>query len=148
MKNLLLIALAVIAGLVLPVQAGLNARMARHIGHPIFATTISFMVGTLALVAYSLAARLPTDQLKNYTQANWSEWIPGALGALYVAATVILVPKLGAALTFALIITGQMVISVIIDHYGLVGIPIQPISWGRASGIILLILGVILIRSF
>lgn len=148
MKNLLLIVLAVVAGLVLPVQAGLNARMARHIGHPIFATTVSFIVGTLALIAYSIAARLPVDQLKNYTQASWSEWIPGAMGAFYVAATVILVPKLGAALTFALIIAGQMVISVILDHYGLVGIPVQRISWGRAAGIVLLILGVILIRNY
>lgn len=139
---------AIVAGLVLPIQAGLNARMAKNIGHPIFATTISFMVGTISLIAYSIAARLPTDQLKNFTQASWSEWIPGALGAFYVAATVILVPKLGAALTFALIIAGQMIISVILDHYGLIGIPLKQVSMGRIAGILLLIIGVILIRKY
>ncbi len=148
MKNLLPLIFAIVAGLVLPIQAGLNARMAKNIGHPIFATTISFMVGTISLIAYSIAARLPTDQLKNFTQASWSEWIPGALGAFYVAATVILVPKLGAALTFALIIAGQMIISVILDHYGLIGIPLKQVSMGRIAGILLLIIGVILIRKY
>ena len=148
MKNVLLLLLAIVAGLVLPIQAGLNARMAKQIGHPIFATTVSFFVGTVALIAYSIAARLPTDQLKNYTQASWSEWIPGILGAFYVAATVILAPKLGAALTFALIIAGQMIISIILDHYGLIGLPIKALSTGRVIGIVLLIAGVILVRKF
>ena len=148
MKNIILLLFAIVAGLVLPIQAGLNARMAKHIGHPIFATTISFFVGTVALIAYSIAARLPTNELKNFTQASWSEWIPGMLGAFYVAATVILVPKLGAALTFALIIAGQMVISVILDHYGLIGLPVKALNAGRIIGIVLLVIGVVLIRKF
>lgn len=148
MKSVLLLLFAIVAGLLLPVQAGLNARMARHIGHPVFATTVSFFVGTIALITYSIAARLPTDQLRNYTQASWAEWIPGLLGAFYVAATVILVPKLGAALTFALIIAGQMIISVILDHYGLVGLTVKELNAGRVIGIVLLIVGFILVRKF
>ena len=65
-----------------------------------------------------------------------------------MAATVILVPKLGAALTFALIIAGQMVISVILDHFGLIGLPVKVLSAGRVIGIVLLVVGVVLIRKF
>ena len=144
----LLIVFAVVAGLVLPVQAGLNARMAKHLGHPLFATALSFLIGTLGLVLYSVIARLPTQNLQHYTKASVWEWVPGLLGAFYVAATVILVPRLGAALTFALIIAGQMVISVLLDHFGLLGLATHAITPGRAIGVLLLVIGVVLIRSF
>ncbi len=147
MKVLLLL-FAIVAGVVLPIQAGLNARMATHLGHPIFATALSFLIGTIGLVVYSIASGLSTEKLPGYTQASFWEWIPGLLGAFYVASTVILVPRLGAALTFALIISGQMVISIILDHYGLIGLPVKAVSMGRVVGILLLIIGVILIRKY
>jgi transporter family-2 protein len=75
-------------------------------------------------------------------------WTAGILGAFYVAAVIILAPKLGTALTFSLIVAGQMIISIIFDNYGLLGLPIKQINWQRLLGVAFLITGVLLIRRF
>ena len=75
-------------------------------------------------------------------------WTAGILGAFYVAAVIILVPKIGAALTFGLVVAGQPGLSLIVDHYGLLGIPVHMINWQRLVGIAGIICGVLLIRNF
>jgi transporter family-2 protein len=75
-------------------------------------------------------------------------WTAGLLGAFYVAVVIILAPKLGTALTFSLIVAGQMIISLIFDHYGLLGLSIKQINWQRFLGVVCLILGVLLIRKY
>ena len=75
-------------------------------------------------------------------------WLAGILGAFYVAVVIILAPKLGTALTFVLIVAGQMVVSLILDHFGMLGLPIKQINWQRMVGVALLIAGVLMIRRF
>ena len=54
--------------------------------------------------------------------------------------------KLGAASMVALIVAGQMIMSVFLDHYGLLGYPLHPMSWARLAGVCLLVGGVVMIR--
>ena len=75
-------------------------------------------------------------------------WIAGILGAFYVAAVIILAPRLGVALTFVLVVAGQMAVSLLVDHYGLLGLPVKQINWQRLVGVLLLIGGVLMIRRF
>ncbi len=77
-----------------------------------------------------------------------SAWTGRVLGAFYVASSVLLVPRLGVALTFSLIIAGQMLIILVIDHFGLLGIAIKEISLPRLLGVTLITIGVVLIRKF
>jgi transporter family-2 protein len=72
----------------------------------------------------------------------------GLIGAFYVAAITFIIPTLGTALTFALIIAGQLLAAMVIDHYGWLGMSVQEISAGRIIGAVLLIAGVILIRKY
>jgi transporter family-2 protein len=70
------------------------------------------------------------------------------MGSIYVTSIIVLVPRLGAALSFGLIIAGQMVFSLALDHSGLFGVPVQPVNWGRILGVLLIFAGILLIQKF
>jgi transporter family-2 protein len=142
------IIVAVIAGALLPVQAGLNAKMGKAVNDPIYAALISFIVGTIGLIVYGLFTKMDFSQISNSGSVQWTVWTAGLLGAFYVSAIIILVPKIGAALTFGLIVTGQLGVSLVLDHYGWLGLPIHTITWQRVIGILCIISGVLLIRNF
>jgi transporter family-2 protein len=72
--------------------------------------------------------------------------VGGLLGAVYVLTTIILAPKLGAATLIAAVVAGQMMASLILDQYGLVGFPVHPVSALRLLGAALVIAGVVLVQ--
>mgnify|MGYP002783574715 FL=1 len=144
----LVLLFAVVIGTSLPVQAGLNAQLARAAGHPVWSALISFAVGTVSLIAYVVVTRLPSGSLTNLRTLPWYAWLGGVIGAVYVPSVLLLLPRLGLALSFSLIIAGQLFISLLLDHFGWLGLPTQPISAGRIVGALLLIAGVVLIRKF
>lgn len=140
--------MAACAGAILPIQAGLNAKMGKVLGDPVFASLVSFIVGTLVLLAYALIAKVDLTQIGQAGNAHWSVWTAGLLGAFYVTAVIILVPKIGVALTFGLVVSGQLGLSLAFDHFGLLGLPVHTINWQRLAGILLIITGVVLIRKY
>ena len=143
-----LILLAIAAGAVLPAQAALNGKMGKAVGDPVYAAFISFVVGSIGLFAYLAATKTDLSAISKVGSVHWTVWLAGFLGAFYVACVIILAPRLGVALTFGLVVAGQLSISMIIDHFGLLGIPSHPINWPRVVGILLVIAGVVLIRKF
>jgi bacterial/archaeal transporter family-2 protein len=138
----LLFALA--AGAMLPIQFGINAQLASWVGGSLRAALISFVVGTAALLLAVLAtARGWPDRAGD---APWWVWTGGLLGAFYVLGSIVTAPKLGAATLVALILAGQAIASVLVDHFGWVGFDEQPITLLRVVGILLLAGGVLLVR--
>ncbi len=148
MKIIIYLLIALVAGAILPVQAGLNAKMGKVVSDPVFAALISFVIGTMGVLFYCLVARVDFSQISEASTVNWSLWTPGFIGAFYVVTVIILVPKIGAALTFGLLVLGQMSASLVLDHYGLVGMPLHQINWQRIVGALFIISGVLLIRNF
>lgn len=149
MKNLVAyLVLAVAAGFCLPTQAGINARLAEWCRSAILAAAISFAVGTLALIAYALLLRIPWPELASTGRQPWWVWSGGFFGAFFVASTVVLAPRLGAASMVALIVAGQMLASMVVDHFGLLGYATHPASGLRLLGMLLLVGGVAMIRMF
>ncbi len=146
--KLILLIIALAAGMLAPLQAGLNGKMGRAIESPVYAALISFAVGTLVLFCYALATRIDFTNIRYAASTHWSVWSAGFLGAFYVTAAIILTPRLGAALTFGLVVAGQLIMAVFMDHFGLLGVSIQPLSWQRFAGIALITAGVLLIRKF
>lgn len=144
----LYILIALLAGAMMPTQAATNNKMAGFVDSPILAALISFAVGTVALFAYVLLSGSPLANLSGVREAPLIAWVGGLLGAFFVAATVALVPRLGVAMTFSLIIAGQMIVTLVIDHFGLLGVPEKAISLPRIGGILLITAGVVLIRRF
>ena len=143
-----LLILAFISGAALPIQAALNAKMGKAVGDPVYAAFISFVIGSIGLFVYSLITKVDLSQISHATSVNWSVWTAGLLGAFYVAAVIILVPKIGAALTFGLVIAGQLTLSLILDHYGFLGLSVHVFTWQRLVGILMIVGGVLLIRNF
>ncbi len=146
--NLFWIALALLAGATLPTQAGINAQLQLHWArHPALASLVSFTVGTLALVGYCVAARVPFPSLAG-TTTQWWHWVGGLLGAVFVTVVTFLAPRLGAATMVGLVVAGQMIASVGLDHFGALGYAERPVTLMRLAGIAMLVGGVVLIRRF
>ena len=138
--------LALAAGVLLPVQAGLNAQLRSALGSPIAAAFISFLVGTAALAAATLLFRISFPVSRAWAVTHPVQWSGGIIGALYVLAAVVLAPKLGAGTLVAAVVAGQMITSLLLDHYGLIGFPVHPLSAVRFIGAALIIVGVVLIQ--
>jgi len=148
MKFIFLLVLAFAAGMLGPVQAGMNAKIGKALNDPFYAALISFVVGTAGLLVYALTGRMEFSALRTVSGVHWSLWLAGLLGAFYVTATLVLAPKLGTALTFGLVVAGQLVMAVVMDHFGLFGMPVQMVNWPRVAGIVLIVAGTMLIRWF
>ena len=148
MQQALFFFIAILAGVLLPLQAGLNTELGRAVDSPVYAALLSFVVGTLGLLVYCVVARdVQLANIREGFQLPWVYWTGGLMGAFYVAAIIILAPKLGVALTFGLTVAAQMIFSVVVDHYGWLGVPVHPINWIRTLGVLLIVVGVVLIRT-
>jgi bacterial/archaeal transporter family-2 protein len=139
---------AVIAGAMIPFQAGINAQLARWVGSPVGSALVSFLVGTIALAIVVLLQRKPLPPLSKLGDAPWWVWIGGLLGAFYVAGSIFAAPKLGAVTLIAAVVAGQSVASLLIDQFGWVGFKEHHISPGRVAGMALVASGVALVRLF
>lgn len=139
--------LAVIVGGFLSFQTGINAELAAWVGHPIRAALISFAVGACGLLLVSLALPLSWPAPAKLLSAPRWVWGGGLLGASYVAATVLLAPRLGATVLFSLVVVGQMLASLVLDYFGLLRFPHHPLNVWRVLGVALLVAGVALIRG-
>ena len=101
------------------------------------------------MIIATQTTKIPVSQvITSAKTAPWYLWLGGLLGAYYVSTVIVIMPRLGVALTFGLIIAGQMFVSLILDHFGWLGVPVKPISWGKVAGALLLIAGVVVIRKF
>ncbi|MFJ2983171.1 MULTISPECIES: DMT family transporter [unclassified Pseudomonas] len=139
--------LALLAGVVLPYQAASNAAVGRALGHWLWGAFTSLTVSSVVVIAALLILRVPMPDLGKALQGPWWLWIGGVLGALYVAAAAALTPKLGTAGFLVLVVAGQILTSVIVDHFGLMGFSAKPVSLPRIAGVILILAGVFLVQS-
>ena len=141
------IMLSVLAGVVLPFQGTINGKLGNSIESPVYASLISFLVGTIGLLLYGVSSQRHFN-FQTLKQVPLYELSGGILGAFYVLVVILMLPRLGAALTFSLVVAGQMVVSILLDHTGFL-VPVQhPITIWRITGLSLIIGGVILVRKF
>ena len=139
---------ALVAGALMPVQAGVNARLRGFLDDPLLASLVSFVVGSVALLAVVLVTRVPWPSAAMISAAPWWSWLGGTLGAFFVAVTVILAFKLGATGLMAWIIAGQLLGSVLLDHTGAIGFAVREASWQRLCGVALLLCGAVLVNEY
>ena len=117
-------------------------------GHPLAATLVSFVVGTVALgTGGPRRPDTPSRWAPGWGALPWWHWTGGLLGAVYVALIIVLAPRLGAATLIAAVVAGQMAASLALDHWALVGFPLHPLSPQRVLGAPLVIGGVALVRG-
>jgi len=140
------ITLAIAAGISLVVQQALNANLRALLGSAVWSGFTSYLVGTICMALLALALRDPMPPASVTERVPWWGWSGGLFGAVFIAFAILLIPRIGAATFFALLVTGQMLASLAFDHFGLLGVPVQPAGLVRMAGAACLILGVVLIR--
>ena len=140
--------LTLFVGAMIPAQAVLNTRLGRQIGGPLMGSLMSFTVGIICLFALNFATNSSAViQLKPTATGPWYLWLGGVLGAIFVGYITWVNQQQGVALTFALVVSGQIFMSLVIDQYGLFGSMIQPITLEKIIGAVLIIAGLILIKK-
>ena len=137
--------LGVVAGFGLSVQVGMNSQLRKVLQSANVAALISFGVGTIALIVLLLATRATLPARSTLAAVPWWAWFGGLLGAFYVASSTVVASDIGATSLLALALLGQLATALVLDHFGLLGLPVNPISLTRLAGVALLGAGVFMI---
>jgi len=140
----LAVLVGVVAGCLVGMQAPINSRLGRTVGS-VQAATFSFLVGTILLLLVVAFLRGGLGNFAHLGRAPWWALVGGLLGAVYVTVALIAVRTLGASGLTAVVITGQLAISVAVDRFGLLGVDRQPIGLHRVVGLVLLVAGALLV---
>jgi transporter family-2 protein len=138
--------LAAMAGISLVVQQALNANLREALKSAAWSGFVSYFLGLICMAGLALLLQDPVPSVATASRIPWFAWSGGLFGAIFVALAIFLIPQLGAATFFALLIAGQMFGSIAFDHFGLLGVPVHPVSAIRIAGAALLVGGVVLIR--
>lgn len=145
LSGALYLVLGLAGGASLVVQAALNAGLRSRLGSVSWAGLVSYLGGTVAMLLALALARVdvPMSQMRT-TPSLW--WLGGFFGAAYLGISIVLVPRLGSATVVALVVSGQLLSSLVVDNFGLLDIPFRSLSLSRILGALLLLGGVVLIR--
>ena len=138
--------IAAFVGATFAAQPVINGEIARQTGSPFWATMVSISVSLLCLTALALAGvggRVPTDKL-----LGLPPWvlIGGAIGVGVVMSAVWLTPIIGVTAFFTWLIAGQLIASLVMDHFGIMGLPVNEISTWRIVGVVMTLSGAILVK--
>jgi bacterial/archaeal transporter family-2 protein len=145
-ESILYALLAALVGALIPLQTGANSTIRAVFGHPAHAAMVNFGVGAIAVMVFSVAARLSAPPLQKLAEAPWWSFSGGVVGAIYVVTASLIARKLGATPLLFLVLAGQVISSLVCDHFGLIGFAKSPLTWSKIGGIALVILGVLIIR--
>jgi transporter family-2 protein len=147
MTALLWSLLGIFSGTLIALQAPINAALGRALGQSVAAAAVSFVAGSVVLVALSWAlAQAQGTSIALRAPPFWMLVGGGLLGAAYVTFVIILTPKLGTAATMAFIIAGQLLAALVLDQIGAFDLVVREITLGRVAGAIMLLAGALLIR--
>jgi transporter family-2 protein len=138
--------LSVGAGVSFVVQQAVNANLRAGLRSAAWAGFVSYLGGTACMLILALVLRDAVPLMGDIERSNWWAWTGGFFGAIYIAVSILLVSRLGAAFFVALLVAGQMLGSITFDHFGLLGLSQHPIDVPRIIGAVLLIAGVVLVR--
>lgn len=146
MRTLLLMTLALLAGGLIPVQGAVNSKLAKVVNHPLQASLVSFVGALIILVIALIALRPPAPTMEAVRTTPWYAYTGGVYGLIFVTTVLILVPLIGVANTLAAALAGQLIVSVVMDHYGVLGVPVHTVSWPRVAGVACLLVGLMLVK--
>ena len=146
-QNILLALLAIAAGTLFPMQASVNALLAKSVGGPIVATWISVTISWFLLLGINMVAFRQLPSISEIAATPlYLLILGGALGAIFLGVNVMLAPRLGAAATFCFIIAGQLMAALTIDRLGLFAFAVRELSVGRIVGVALVLAGALMVR--
>lgn len=144
----LLIPFVIVSGVLNALQTGTNTQLGKSLGQPIAASFLVYLVGLLTLAVSAPFLGFSFSAYGRLGQAPWWAWLGGVFGVVYVLAMVYVTDKVGAGTFTALTVTAAIVTTVLLDHFGWLGLEVHPASAGRIIGCVLMVGGVILVSKF
>ena len=138
--------LALLAGVVIPFQTACNAALSRGLGNALLTTCAVLIVGTVLCMLMLLGMRPGLPTVESLQRIPLLAWSGGILSVAYVLLVVLTAQRIGVGLTTALVLTGQIIVALVIDHVGLLGNPQKPAGLPQILGVALMIGGVLCFR--
>jgi bacterial/archaeal transporter family-2 protein len=134
------------AALIGGIAVGLQAPLASLIGQRLGSLQSVFIVHTSgAVVSGLLLLALRSGGPGDWRALPWYALLAGVPGIIIVSATNLVIPRLGTTTTLALVVAGQLLIGILVDHFGLLSVTPRPVDLARLAGVGLLFAGVYLI---
>lgn len=143
----ILFVIVALGGAGLAIQMVWNARLRVSTGSPVLTTIISVFVTLLSLALVWTSGITPRGSIPAFNSLPQWAWFGGIFAAYYLVASLVAIPKLGAAVVFSLVIAGQMIAALILDSTGAFGVTQISLNLSRVLGTVLLLIGVILIQK-
>ncbi len=147
LTRLLFYLLVALGGVGLTLQMAWNAKLRTGTGSPILTTLISITVSFISLALFWASGVMNRGSVPAFNSLPKWAWFGGVFAVYYLVASLIAIPRLGAAAVFSLVIAGQMVGALILDSTGAFGATLVPLTSSRIVGTLLLLVGVILIQK-
>jgi bacterial/archaeal transporter family-2 protein len=134
------------AGVSVLIQQALNANLRVELNSAAWSGFMSYFLGVLCMVALAAVLHDPMPSTRTIARVPLWAWSGGIFGAIFIGLSIITIPKLGGAVYIAILVTGQMIAALAVDHFGWLGVPERHMDLPRMFGVALLVGGVILIR--
>ncbi|WP_122899839.1 DMT family transporter [Acinetobacter sp. B51(2017)] len=141
---LLLIPFVLAIGAAMTLQTAINTQVSQILASSLQAAFLSFSIGTVLLALLVLWARQPLPQLAQLFNLPWYSYCAGMLGVYAISISIYTAPKLGFLTFSGLVIFGQLLTSMLFDHFGWLGAEKNPIHWQRLLGGVVIFVGVLL----
>ena len=139
-----LAAWAFMAGALIPVMGSLNGGLSRALGGAPIAAVVLFVVALVSVLLVAVITRQPIPAISQFALAPAQLYLGGLIVAFYVLSVTILIPVFGAGNTILFAMTAQIVVSAVMDHFGLFGAPVREASLLRLAGLALMLAGLFL----
>lgn len=147
--SIIAILLALLAGMFVPLQTGANAFLSKGLGHGMLSTLVVFLVASITSLIILLIQRPEIPSINQMTIIPWYAWlVGGVLGTAYIFILIYTAPKLGMASVVGLVVLGQMLMAMVMDHFGWLGLSIHAFNWRRLGGALLMIIGLLIIKKY
>ncbi|MCU0327122.1 MAG: DMT family transporter [Spirosomaceae bacterium] len=146
--NWILYLLAILCGVGTALQSGVNSQLRKSINNPLFAAVISFTVGFITiLIIFPIFNKNALPSFSTLKSMEWWKWTGGFFGVFFVTTVIMTIDKVGSANMTALIVGGQLITAMVLDHYGFLGFNIHQINFWRVLGALLIVGGVYLVMK-
>ena len=138
--------LTFLAGSALTVQVATNGMLSKASTGPLWAAFFSFLIGTLALLILLLILREPPPSMSSLLKLPKWYFIGGVLGVFYVTVVVMSIGVIGSVSLVTTVIVAQLITATVLEHFGVLGIPKNPVQLKTLIGFALMLAGFSLIK--
>lgn len=146
--SIILMFLALLAGALIPFQSAMNASLGKSLQSPYYASLIVFIIAAFGITCYIIFTKQPLPNWELISIAPKWSYLGGVLGGIYVLLIVLLAPHLGIGNVTVMVLLGQVIAAMFIDHFGALGASIHVLNWKRLVGVILMMIGIYLVKKF